>query len=236
MMDALGATLKRKGQQDYRRPAVLRDQHGRRWATQIETETMEPCIAMSPSGWSAPFPALVPPQKYLKTNASEFGLVSIDYDQWIIDLSDSAREYRVHLLEVAQKHFGAAAIRAIEERDPKLRVLAGPPPGALEFVRAMKSGNKWALGLLRPDGLRYAMPPWAAPLADTLLPIETWGGSGVDIDASAAEFPDVEPDGVEDVAARVADRYADADQYLDLEDAIDPDAAPARVTVKKRTR
>jgi hypothetical protein len=163
-------------------------------------------------------------------------MLTIDYDQWIIDLADASREYREYLLQTAQKHFGAAAMRAIEERDPKLKSLAGPPPGALEYVRAMKAGNKWALGLLRPDGQAYPMPPWAAPMIETLLPLETYGGSHIDTVVDDGEFPDVEMDSDADGAIRVADRYADADQYLDLEDAIDPDAAPARVTVKKRTR
>jgi hypothetical protein len=236
MMDALGATIKVKGQQDYRRPAEFRDQHGRGWATQIDTQTMAPCVALSPYGWSAPLPALVPPQKYLTTVDGRFGMLTIDYDQWIIDLADASREYREYLLQTAQKHFGAAAMRAIEERDPKLKSLAGPPPGALEYVRAMKAGNKWALGLLRPDGQAYPMPPWAAPMIETLLPLETYGGSHIDTVVDDGEFPDVEMDSDADGAIRVADRYADADQYLDLEDAIDPDAAPARVTVKKRTR
>jgi hypothetical protein len=148
MMDALGATIKVKGQQDYRRPAEFRDQHGRGWATQIDTQTMAPCVALSPYGWSAPLPALVPPQKYLTTVDGRFGM----------------------------------------------------------------------------------------PMIETLLPLETYGGSHIDTVVDDGEFPDVEMDSDADGAIRVADRYADADQYLDLEDAIDPDAAPARVTVKKRTR
>lgn len=213
-MDALSATLKVKSQADRRRPAILRDQHGRRWTTQIDTETMDPCIPMTPTGWSAPLPTLVPAQKYLRTSPAEFGVVMIDYDQWLIDLAESSREYRDHLLQVAQKHFGAAAVRAIEERDDKLRQLAGPGPAAVEYVRAMKAGNKWALGLLRKDGERYPCPPWAEPMLDTLRVQETYDGSNVDLSVGADEFPDVE----DDDALAVADRYADAELYADLDD------------------
>ena len=228
MTDALGATIKRKSQQDYRRAAVLRDQHGRRWGTQVESETMEPCVAMTPFGWSAPLPAMVPPQKYLITSGTEFGVIVIDYDRWIIDLSDAEREYRDHLLQTARQHFGAAAMRAIDERDPKLKQLAGPPPAATTYLKAMKAGNKWALGILKPDGTRYPMPPWAVDELDSLRAIETYGGTGVDLGADdAALYPDVEDTDAE-LAIAAADRMAAAAQYADLDELVNPEPSTKR--------
>lgn len=236
MMDALGATIKHKEQPDYRRSAILRDQHGRRWATQVDKDTGDPCVAMTPTGWKAPYAMLVPPQKYLKTLPGEFGVIHIDYDQWILDHAEGAREYRDHLLMVARKEFGAAAMRAIDERDPKLKQLAGPPPGAVDFIRAMKAENKWALGMPRADGSPYPCPPWAIPMVDTLIPIETYGGTGTDTEVTVGEFPDVEDDTGED-ARVIADRYADAETFEDIEDAIDPDALPTfQPLARKRGR
>ena len=227
MTDALGATIKRKSQQDYRRAAVLRDQHGRKWGTQIESETMEPCVAMTPVDWSAPMAALVPPQKYLRTNGTEFGVIEIDYDRWIIDLSDAEREYRDHLLQTARQHFGAAAMRAIEERDPKLKQLAGPPPSATSYVKAMKAGNKWALGILRPDATRYPMPPWAVAEFDSLKPVETYGGTGVELAIDYAHYPDVE-DADAELAIAAAERMEAAAQYADLDDLVNPETPAKR--------
>jgi hypothetical protein len=207
MTDALGATIKRKSQQDYRRAAVLRDQHGRKWGTQVESETMEPCVAMTPFGWSAPMAALVPPQKYLGTNGTEFGVIAIDYDRWIIDLSDAEREYRDHLLQTARQHFG---------------------PAATTYLKAMKAGNKWALGICKPDGTRYPMPPWAVGELDSLKAIETYGGTGVDLGSDGAEFyPDVEDTDAE-LAIAAAERMAAAAQYADLDDLVNPEPSTKR--------
>jgi len=232
MLDALGATIKVKGQEDWRRPATLRDQHDRPWATQINKETMHPCIAMTPAGWRSPLAALTPAQKYLTVPQHEFGKVFVDYDQWIIDWSDAAREYQNHLLQVARKEFGAAAMQRIEERDPKLRLLAGPGPAAVDFVRAMKAGNKWALGIPRADGTPYPMPAWAASIVDTLKPIETYDGSDIELDAGIDQFPDVEDETAEDAQA-IAARYADAESYSDIEEDADPLALPTLQPIKR---
>lgn len=230
MTDALGATIKRKSQQDYRRAAVLRDQHGRKWGTQIESETMEPCVAMTPFGWSAPLAALVPPQKYLLTSGTEFGVITVDYDRWIIDLSDAEREYRDHLLQTARQHFGAAAMRAIDERDPKLKQLAGPPPSSSTYVKAMKAGtSKWVLGIPKPDGTRYPMPPWAVGELDSLKPVETYGGTGVDLGGDdGTQYLDVEDGSDAELAIAAAERMAAAAQYADLDDLVNPETPAKR--------
>lgn len=223
LTEALGATIKVKGQEDWRRPATLRDQHGRTWATQINKETLHPVIAMTPAGWRSPFATLTPAQKYLKVPQHEFGMVFVDYDQWIVDWSDAEREYRDHLLQVARKEFGAAAMRAIDERDPKLRLVAGPGPQSVEFVKAMKAGNKWALGIPRADGTPYPMPPWAEPLADSLRLIETYDGSNIAQDVTIDMYPDVDDDTGDD-GPTIAARYGAAEAYADLEETVDPDA------------
>lgn len=228
--EALGATIRVKSQADRRRTMIYRDQHGRKWSTEIDTDTMHPCVAMTPAGWRAPMPMLVPAQKYLTFTPGDFGAVTIDYDQWLIDATDANREYRDHLLETAKHHFNAGAAAAIEGRNARLLQLAGPGPAAVDFVRAMRAGNKWALGLLKPDGSRYPMPPWAEPIVDTLRRIETYGGSDVDLSAFDGEFPDVEDD---DAPVAVAARMDDAADYLDLEDAVDPFAARVVEPIKR---
>jgi hypothetical protein len=222
--EALGATIRVKSQAERRRTTIFTDQHGRDWSTEIEVEHGWPCVAMTPAGWRAPHASLVPPQKYMTFRPGRYSLVFIDYDAWIIDATDGNREYDQHLHEVAKMAFNSGAIAAIQRNDPELLKLAGPAPMAIQFIHAMKSGtSKWALGILKPDGTRYPMPPWAAPLFDSLKRIETYGGSDANLDAFAdMDFSDVE----DDDAVERAERMAENDQYADLEDAVDPQAEP----------
>jgi hypothetical protein len=235
----LGSTLKEQMWHNKVRPAVLQDQHGRSWSTKIDTTTLHPACPLTPDGWQAPFAMLYPPPKYQTIASGAFGRLVIDYDLWLIDAHDAEREYQTWVLQVAKQQFGAAALQKIREGDADLRLLAGPPPASSEFIKAMKSGNKWALGIRKLDGTTYPMPPWAKDLVDTLLPTESWDGSSVNTTVDASAYPDVEDD-----ALAVADRYAAAAQYADVEDDADPAALPdfqplprrRGVSPKERTR
>lgn len=230
MMDAmLGSTIKERMWADKVRTALYVDQHGREYSTQQDKETGDPAAPLTPTTWRAPYPTLYPPAKYLTFPAHRPGTVVIDYDRWIIDASEAETEYRTWVLQVARQQFGAAALQKIQERDADLRRLAGPPPASVEVIKAMKAGNKWALGLRRPDGSRYAMPPWAQELAETLVPHESFEGTGTLLDVDAAQYPDVDDD-----ALAVAERYAAASQYADVEEDIDPDGLPDFQPITRR--
>ena len=222
METMIGATVKERMWADKVRTGIFRDQHGRPYSTQVDKETGDPAAPLTPTNWRAPFPALYPAPKYQTFPRDSMGMMVIDYDRWLIDVSDAWKEYSQELQFWARKEYGGAAMRALEEGNPRLRELAGPPPASVEFVRAMRAGNKWALGILKPDGSRYPMPPWAADIVDTLFVHESFDGTGVDLAADANAYPDVE----DEDALAVAQRYAAASQYADLEEDTDPNAAP----------
>lgn len=229
METMIGSTVKERMWADRVRPGIFRDQHGRPWSTAVDKETGDPAAPLTPAGWKAPFPALFPPAHVMTFPPDAMGLMVIDYDRWIVSCSEAWRAYQDELMFWARKEFGGAAIQAVDKAHPKLREMAGPPPASVEFLKAMKAGNKWALGLLRPDGSRYPMPPWAAELVDTLRVHETYEGTGVIVDVDAGAYPDVDDD-----AQDVADRYAARDQYADLEDDADPSALPDFQPITRR--
>jgi hypothetical protein len=229
MMDAmLGSTVRERMWHDKVRPALYYDQHGREYSTMQDKETGDPAAPLTPTTWKAPFPSLFPPAKYQTFAPNRPGFVKIDYDRWIIDNSEANTEYKTWVLQVARQQFGAAALQKIQENDADLRRLAGPPPASVEVIKAMKAGNKWALGLLRPDGTRYPMPPWAADLWETLVSHEAFEGTGVGTDVDASQYPDVDDDAVE-----IADRYAAASQYSDIEEDADPNGLPDFQPIKR---
>lgn len=229
MESMIGSTVKERMWADRVRPMVYRDQHGRRYGTKVDKDTGDPAAPLTPMDFRAPFPALYPPAKYMTFPPDEAGLLLIDYDRWLVDVSDAWRGYEQELLFWARKEFAGGAMRAIEEGNPRLRELAGPPPASVEFVKAMKAGNKWALGIAKPDGTRYAMPPWAEDLVDTLRVHETYEGTGVSLAVDPSAYPDVE----DDDAYAVAQRYAAASQYADVEEASDPGALPDFQPIKR---
>lgn len=236
MMDQmLGSTVRERMFHERVVPARLQDQHGRWWSTQLDQATLHPATPLTPDGWAAPFAMLYPPAKYLTVPKGAFGQLRVDYERWLIDAADADKEYRQWLLQVARTQFGAAALQKIQEGDADLRRLAGPPPASIEFIKAMKAGNKWALGIPRFDGSAYPMPPWAAAIVDTLVPAESWDGTGVDLEVEPAAYPDVEEGAAEDAYA-VAQRLADAARYADVEEAMDPFALPEFEPVKRAKR
>lgn len=217
-----GASLKDRQYRDLVRFMVYRDQHGRRWSGNASRETGVPEGTVTPHGWRAPFAMLYPPAKYLTYALDgDMGLVTVDYDRWLIDTADAWSDYQNWLMQVAQKHFGAAAIQKIEEQDANLVALAGPSPMHIEFVRAMKAGNKWALGIPRSDGTPYPMPPWAAKYERTLMTREAFDGADIGLTVNAADYPDVEDE-------TALARYDALTEYEDLEDAVDPIPTPKR--------
>lgn len=231
MESMIGSTVKERMWADRVRVGTFRDQHGRTYSTMVDKETGDPAAPLTPVSFRAPFPALYPPAKYQTFPRDQMGVMVIDYDQWIVDLSDAWKGYREELLFWARKEFGGAAIRAVEEGHPKLRELAGPPPASVEFVRAMKAGvSKWVLGIAKPDGSRYPMPPWAADIVDTLAVHESYDGTGVLTDVNPDDYRDVE----DEDAYAVAQRYAAASQYQDVEEDSDPSALPDFQPITRR--
>lgn len=218
-------------QQDTMRTMEYTDQHGRTFVAVASNKTLEPCGPLTPVGWHAPLPMMVPPTKYFTFHPARVGRTVIDYDRWITDIANAEREYGVWVLQVAKREFGAAALQKIESRDHGLQMLCGPSPQSSEFVKAMKAGNKWALGIARMDGTAYPRPAWADPHVDGWIHESTYDGGEVDVRADPTAYPDVDDD-AEDIVARVAG----ADRYADLEDDADPSALAGFQPLAKKRR
>lgn len=228
--EMLGATVREKLQYHRMRPATYRDQHGRMWSCQVSTETLHPTTPLTPVGWRAPFPMLVPDAKYL-TIGEAFGELVIDYDRWLKDVADARKEYDLWVLECARRLYGGAALQAIKNAEPELRRMAGPGPISPEFIRAMKSGaSRWALGLPHSSGRPFPVPAWAEAELWTLQVHETWDGTDVDTAVDAARYADEEPVG-EDEQARLERLEAQA-RYGDVEELADPEAAPSFAPIR----
>lgn len=208
-------------QQDTMRAMRFRDQHNRPYSTVVSKETMVPCTSLTPVGWDAPLPMMVPPTKYFTFDPNETGRTVIDYDRWIRDLGAAERDYRDWVLQVAKQQFGGAALQKIESRDRGLQALCGPAPQSVEYVKAMKAGNKWALGIARPDGTPYPRPQWADEYFDGWIFESTFEGSDIETNVTADMYPDVDDDVADDVA-----RFAASSEYADIEDDVDPSVAP----------
>lgn len=215
-------------QQDTMRTMRFRDQHGRAYTTVVSIKTLEPCTVLTPEGWRAPLPMLSPPSKYFRFSSEEVGQTRIDYDQWITDLTSAEREYRTWVLEIAKREFGGAALQKIESRDIGLRAMAGPAPQSPELVRAMKAGNKWALGQRKLDGTPYNRPTWADEYVDGWTFESTYDGGDVNLSASYTQYPDEDDD-----AVAVAARYEAASQYQDVEEDADPTGLPDFTPIKR---
>lgn len=221
--------VKEREQHETMMPMILEDQHGREFSTQLSRDSGHPTTMLTPVGWKAPLPTMVPPQKYFTFgNGARLGRTKIDYERWITDIANAGREFDSWLRETAKNEWGSAAARMIATNDPQLYTLAGTPPQSVELVKAMAAGNKWALGIKRPDGTAYPMPPWAEPLIDSWRVVETFDGSDVDTRVNAADYPDVDDDALEAAA-----RIADAERFADVEETEDAYALPSRSTITR---
>lgn len=178
-------------QPDRRQDAIFTDQHGRRFKTVVERDTMHPCAALTPYGWKAP---LVTPDKYFQIDKDEPFRLKIDYDSWIADLEEAAREYDTRLGSNAVMLFGTGAASALQRRDTELLRYTGPAPFPVDPVKAARQGNNWVLGIKTGP-----MPEWAKPFF---------------------EKPKVEERVFEDVYEDVADDATESEN--DIDDAFEP--------------
>lgn len=198
------------------------DQHGREWDCTIDNRKESKFAPVTPPipKFSAPFPGLVPPQHLVRPIIGKPGRLVIDYDAWLEDVRRARKAYTEQLRDYAhQRYQGQMVAVALENPPPDLLAMIGQPPPPLDFIRAMRAGNKWALGIRRADGTPYPMPPWAEPLLSWLVPVK----EATTVEEDAAEFPDVEDDTDPEVIES-AEVLADRARYQDLEEQYDPQA------------
>lgn len=236
----LDAVVHREKLQYHRlRPATYRDPHGRRWSTQVNTDTLHPATTLTPLDWAAPHALLVPPAKYLRVS-EVLGELGIDYDRWLADVTVSRRDYEQHVMHCARQLFNAGAVDAIKRNDPDLRALAGVGPMSPEFVRAMKANlvdptvGRWPLGLPGTHGQPLPMPRWAVAEWQSLQVIETYDGSDVDTTLDVTRYADDEA--VDEDAQAAADRLEAQLKWQDDEDALMADPEPNRRVKVRRPK
>lgn len=187
-------------QADRRKHAVFTDQHGRKWFAVIEKDTMHPCSAITPhGGWHEAEGCTVPDvYKTFPDEQDPFRMV-IDYATWIADWAEARKDYDGRAATTAAfmspDDGGTRLITFNDDEEvvamaPALRKYVGETPKPVELVRAMRAGNKWALGLLNPaTGKPYPRPAWAekfAPKKERTLANER------------EQFPDVEDEAIDD--------------------------------------
>jgi hypothetical protein len=145
-------------QHERRQSSTWVDQHGREFHCEIDIASQRPVSIPTPSGgWKPP---IATPEKYVKPHPKSFGRFVIDYPQWKMDLLERESERTRSLVGLAEAMFGEKAPEALLRPPPSLIAKVGAQPLPIEFVLAMESGNKWALGLRRPDGTLYPQPGW----------------------------------------------------------------------------
>lgn len=216
-----------KGQPDHRRNQRFTDQHARAWNSSIELKTGHPTGVMEPT-WTkgltqlAPNGArvryavpeyLIPPTGYVKPGA-DHGQLVVDYDHWITDLKEAWKEWRSRVRSLEIKFHGDKANP--ESPSAQTLDLAGQPPMRVELLLAMRSGNRWALGL------SPKMPSWAKPLVPT--------NDTVDMafpDAEEEEYLDAEDENLSKVfqQASVVGAESEADRLARLEEALTQETA-----------
>lgn len=200
-----------KFQPDRRRDVVFTDKtHNRRFACTVEKETNHPVGSLNPVGHKEHpfFPLNLKFVVFSKENDLTF---TIDYDSWEAEVVEANKQWEDRVRNLAaQMSPEDAGANLYANRTPALMKLAGNPPLPVDFVRASRAGNKWILGLKKPDGEYYPTPQWAEKYLVKEVEIQN-------------EYPDLYEDLEEDampagVASIAPGSYeTQEDRYSDLE-------------------
>jgi hypothetical protein len=209
-----------QGQPSTRRPGIVYDQHkipghpvfseGRPWRCEVDNRSGLPLGPFQPLGWRAPW---IPPQgaQVFKCHEDNPTRITINYAH-ILDEDEKAQK------ETEDSRKAAAAARGWDHTDPEKQDLldkVSQPRGKTrppELSVACMQGDLWILGATDREN-----PKVAKFLPKKLL------GTG----AILSKYPDLTAPPSEE----------EAERYMDLEEAFDPDATPkGRVPVKPKAR
>jgi hypothetical protein len=213
-------------QADRRKHAVFVDQFGRKWETQIEKDTMHPCTVVTPKGWREPEGCVTPEVYKSYPHVDDPFAMVIKVDEWIQALEEAQQAYEQTAANTAMfmspDDNGSRLFRAAEDGTifiaRALRGIIGNAPAPADLVKAMKAGNKWALGLINPDtGRPYPRPKWA----DKFFPV---------VAAPKNEFPDEyedeEDSDFEDAGDAEPEEFPDEPEDRPTDEAVEPEQEP----------
>lgn len=198
-------------QHERRTSSIWTDQHGREWHCEIDISSQKPVSIPTPTnGFRQPIPT---PEKYIKPHPKNFGRFVIDYPQWKMDILERDSEYTRSMIGLAEAMFGEKAPDALKAPPPSLMNKLGSRPLPVEFVMAMEAGNKWALGLRKPDGSLYPKPAWVTEELERRWRAATrtvWGagdafGEGLPVAAKGQFYDEGDEATEEDFTPIVAD-------------------------------
>lgn len=188
--------LKGREQHKRRRNVIWRDQWGRAWDGEMDTETLAP-VGAPPFLKSTTSPIDIPPH-YVVAIPGEVGRLRVETGRWKQELRERRREHRLTLQEQARAMYPNNYGDMLANPPRALLEAVGPGPLPVEFIEAMEAGNQWVLGLRRADGRPYRRPPWATALWDSVVALKRalWSeGEDTDDGRPPGTYPDVdEPD------------------------------------------
>lgn len=182
-------------QRDKRTHHTMTDQFGRQWQTTIDMTAKpkpSPCGPIAPDGWHDP---LATPDTYKRFDPANMFRLTIDVDSWIKEWSEANNAWEGQLTVQARKMSpadeGAALLGAGgADLSPVLLDKVGARPQPVEYVLALKGGNKWAAGL------SPIMPQWAKDKWHRMLINTGWFVANkdvlADVDTLRQMFPDAE--------------------------------------------
>lgn len=195
-------------QWETRTSVTMTDQHGREYSCEMDKETMNPVGIPTPRNFRQPVPT---PSKYLNPVKGRLGQLFVNYTEWKRDILAAEQARTIRLRQLAEKTYGNAAPKMLEDPPGDLLYKLGHGPIPIEFVMAMEAGKSpWALGLRRPDGRYYPKPKWVTEDLEKrkdLALSQAWSGEGMGGDlpmAAPGQFED-EPVEYDDIPFALAD-------------------------------
>lgn len=138
-------------QADLRRPAYLKDQHGRTWFADIEKRSGFP-VGPIRARFSAPW---YPDQGSFRFSESDPSHFAIDYEWLLSQRMEAHDEYHQRAVEESATRQWDVPERG-EPYSRNLQLIVGRPPNPIEPIVAAMQGNKWILGLSKKVDERLA--------------------------------------------------------------------------------
>lgn len=133
-------------QAENRSGQIYTDQWGREYEVIVDHTTKKLAWVWAYPRFTVPHKSFIPPQSYLR-QTPKLGQLRVDIDQWINDNAQAHQEWNAELLKVCQANNAQNALELVKNPTREILRLMGPEPMPTAFLRAMRAGNRWVLGL-----------------------------------------------------------------------------------------